>query len=309
MTTIEQAAKIIQNGGIVIFPTETVYGIGADATNQEACLAIYAAKGRPAINPLIVHVNSIEEAEKIAEFNNDARTITQFWPGPLTIVLPKKKDAQIASCVTSGLNTIAIRVSSHKILRKLIAKSQAPIAAPSANKSGKLSTTGYEHVYSNFADKIPIIKHQSLSKYGLESTIIDLSTNIPTILRLGFITPENIEHVLGKKVLIASKTSKIKSPGMLLKHYAPSTKLRMNATSLLKNEIGLGFGNMNLDSEGSLNLSVSGDLAEAAANLFNFLHQLDNTARKNNLCTIAVAPIPNDSIGLAINDRLYRASS
>ncbi|MDP5110674.1 MAG: L-threonylcarbamoyladenylate synthase [Rickettsiaceae bacterium] len=308
MTTTEEAATIIKNGGVVAFPTETVYGIGADATSQSACLSIYKAKERPGHNPLIVHVNSIEQVKVYAEFNNNAQKLSKFWPGPLTMVLKKVQNSGLADCVTAGLDTVAIRIPAYTIAKNLIKQSECPIAAPSANKSGRLSPTSYDHVYDDFRDSIAIIKDKRSSTYGLESTIIDLSTDTPTILRLGFITPEILEESLGEKVKIASKLSKVKAPGMLLKHYAPRTKLRLNASTLLEGEIGLNFAGSSLVSEASLNLSISGDLAEAAANLFNYLHQLDKYAVKHKIKSIAVAPIPNKSIGLAINDRLSRAA-
>ena len=183
-----------------------------------------------------------------------------------------------------------------------------PIAAPSANKSGGLSPTSYDHVYDDFADSIRIVLSKDRATYGLESTIIDLSSDIPTILRFGFITPEMIEGALGEKIAIASKLSKIKAPGMLLKHYAPKTKLRLNADSVRENEVGLNFAKSYLDSNGSLNLSSDGNLAEAASNLFDYLHKLDKYAIENGLDIIAVAPIPNRAIGLAINDRLSRVA-
>ena len=308
MTTIEEAAKIIKYGGIVAFPTETVYGLGADATNQLACLDIYKTKGRPNNNPLIIHVNSIEQVKIYAEFNDNAQILSELWPGPLTMVLRKKTDSNLADCVTAGLGTIAIRIPADNIAKDLIELSGCPIAAPSANKSGRLSPTSYSHVYNDFSDSIAIIGEQSLITYGLESTIIDLSSETPTILRLGFITPDMIENLLGKKVEIASKLSKIKAPGMLLKHYAPRTKLRLNADELLEDEIGLNFADSSLMSEGSLNLSVNGDLVEAASKLFSHLHKLDEYANKHSIKSIAVAPIPNESVGLAINDRLFRAA-
>lgn len=308
MTTTEEAATIIKNGGVVAFPTETVYGLGADATSQSACLSIYKAKGRPGHNPLIVHVNSIEQVKIYAEFNNNAQKLSKFWPGPLTMVLKKVQNSGLADCVTAGLDTVAIRIPTHTIAKNLIKQSERPIAAPSANKSGRLSPTSYDHVYDDFRDSIAIIKDKRSSIYGLESTIINLSTDAPTILRLGFITPEILEESLSKKVKIASKLSKIKAPGMLLKHYAPRTKLRLNGSTLLEGEIGLNFAGSSLISEASLNLSIGGDLAKAAANLFNYLHQLDKYAVKHKIKSIAVAPIPNKSIGLAINDRLSRAA-
>ena len=308
MVTVKEAAKIINNKGVVAFPTETVYGLGADATSQSACLGIYRAKGRPSHNPLIVHVNSIEQVQIYVEFNDNAQKLSKFWPGPLTMVLKKKAGSKLADCVTAGLDTVAIRIPAHQIARDLLEQSDCPIAAPSANKSGRLSPTSYDHVYNDFSDSIPIIDDQNSSTYGLESTIIDLSTETPTILRLGFITPDMIEDSLGLKVGIASKLSKVKAPGMLLKHYAPRTKLRLNADSLMENEIGLNFAGSSLVSEGSLNLSSKGDLAEAATNLFKYLHQLDKYAEEYGVKSIAVALIPDESIGLAINDRLSRAA-
>jgi len=308
MNDIKKAAQIIRSGGLVAFPTETVYGLGADARNESACLSIFRAKGRPSNNPLIVHVSSIESALLLAEFNDDALSLIKFWPGPLSMVLPRKADAQIANSVSAGLSTIAIRIPSDPIALQLIVASACPIAAPSANKSGSLSSTSYRHVKQNFADEIFILKANGKANYGLESTIIDLSTPIPTILRYGFITPDVIEAALGKKVSIASKLSKIKAPGMLHKHYSPSTNLRINAMELYDNEIGLNFANSKLQSRGALNLSVSGDLTEAAANLFAYLHELDEFALSHGIKTIAVASIPNKSIGLAINDRLNRAA-
>ncbi len=309
MSDINQAAKIIKNGSLVAFPTETVYGLGADATNQLACLEIFRAKGRPTNNPLIIHVASIEKAMSLAEFNDDAKLLAKFWPGPISFVLPKKKNLELADCVSAGLDTIAIRIPSHPIALELIKASSCPIAAPSANKSGYLSPTLPEHIRKNFTDKIFILEDQeNRLSYGLESTILDLSTSIPTILRYGFITPENIESVLGKKVAIASKLSAIKAPGMAYLHYSPKTKLRINATKLNDNEIGLNFANSKLGGKYSLNLSINGNLAEAASNLFAYLYKLDEFALSNNLHRIAVAPIPNESIGLAINDRLKRAA-
>lgn len=308
MNIIQQAADRIKSGNIVAFPTETVYGVGADATNQLACLKLYQAKGRPSHNPIIVHVNSIEQLQQYAEFNNNAQKVSKLWPGPLTMVLKKRKLSTLADCVTAGLNTVAIRIPSNNIARKLIEISECPIAAPSANKSGYLSATKYHHVYNNFTKSIIIIEDPHCSQYGIESTIIDLSTSVPSILRLGSITPDMIEKLLGKKIKISSKLSYVKSPGMLLKHYSTHTILRLNAHILQEKEIGLNFADSNLKSEHSLNLSIHGDLNEAASNLFNYLHHLDDYAQKNNIKCIAIAPIPHQFVGLAINDRLLRAS-
>ena len=305
---IAKAAKIINAGGLVSFPTETVYGLGANAFSQDACLKIYKAKERPSNNPLIVHVARIEQAEELAIFNEDAYLLKLLWPGPLTMVLPKKNNSKLAACVTAGLDTVAIRVPAHKVAKDLILQSGVPIAAPSANKSGYLSATSHEHVKNCFKDdEIFIIDSENTTLYGLESTIIDLSTAIPTILRFGFITKQVIEQIIGKEVAIATKSSAIKAPGMMHLHYAPATPVRINAKSLEEGEVGLNFGDSTLDSKGSLNLSPSGDLSEAAANLFAHLHILDSYAKKNSIKKIAVAKIPNESIGLAINDRLTRA--
>ena len=308
MNDLKKAASIIKNSDLVAFPTETVYGLGADACSQEACLKIFEAKGRPANNPLIVHVASVQEAKDIVHFNDDAENLASLWPGPLTLVLPKKDNAILAECVTAGLNTVAIRIPADPIALNLIRESGCPIAAPSANKSGTLSSTSYEHVKKNFGDEIFILASNGNATYGLESTIIDLTSPKPTILRFGFITPAVLEKVLGREVFIASKLSEIKAPGMLLKHYAPKTKLRLNADALQTSEVGLNFGNSQLNSVGSMNLSYNADIIEAAANLFDYLHILDEFCQKNNINSIAVADIPNIGIGLAINDRLSRAA-
>lgn len=308
MSKIEQSASIIKKGGLVAFPTETVYGLGADATNQEACLNIFKAKGRPSNNPLIVHVHSLEAAMELAEFNAEALLLSKFWPGPLSIVLPKKPNVKIAACVSAGLATIAIRVPADEVALQLLEKSGLPIAAPSANKSGMMSSTAESHVRENFADDIFVLSSERRCKVGLESTIVDLSTPTPTILRYGFITPEMIETTLGRPVEVATKSSEIKAPGMMHRHYCPRTPLRMNAESLQEGEVGLDFADSNLGGNFSLNLSKSGDLTEAASNLFDYLHQLDEYALKNNMRAIAVAHVPHESIGLAINDRLSRAA-
>lgn len=309
MNDIKQAVKIIKAGGLVAFPTETVYGLGADAFNQRACLNIFRTKGRPSNNPLIVHISSLDQARQIADFNDDALKLAEFWPGPLSLVLSKKENSQLAASISAGLETIAIRIPSNHIALKLIETSGHPIAAPSANKSGRLSPTTYRHVKNNFGDEIFILHSKQGSSYGLESTIVDVTTTVPTILRYGFITPEAIEIALGKKTAIASRLSKIKAPGMLYHHYAPRVKLRINAIALKEGEVGLNFADSKLNTFGSLNLSSSGNLSEAAANLFDYLHQLDEFALNNEIKTIAVAAIPsNKSLGLAINDRLTRAA-
>ena len=309
LAIIAEAVKLIQAGELVAFPTETVYGLGANAFNEEACLKIYQAKGRPSNNPLIVHVASLEQAEELAIFNKEAYLLSKLWPGPLTMVLPRRNNSRLAECVTAGLSTVAIRVPAHRVARDLIIQSGVPIAAPSANKSGYLSPTSHRHVKAGFkSESVFVIDSETTTKYGLESTIIDLSTSVPTILRFGFITPQIIEQIIDRQVEIATQSSAIKAPGMMYTHYAPKTPIRINAISLEEGEIGLNFGGSKLNSKGSLNLSPTGDLAIAAANLFSYLHTLDDYARVNSLQRIAIAPIPNESIGLAINDRLIRAT-
>lgn len=310
---IKQAVQFITSGQVVIFPTETVYGIGADATNQEACLKIFQFKNRPAINPLIVHVASIEQAKEIGEFNYIAEEIAEkFWSGPVSIVVPLRENANIAPAVTAELKTIAIRMPSHTLALEIIKQSGKPIAAPSANPSNYISPTRLEHVTKHFKDNKEIFiltVEDYQSKYGLESTIVDTTTNIPTILREGFITAEVLEAELGTKIHKASQNINIKAPGMLEKHYSPTVPIRLNATNLHAKEIGLNFSDSKFRGEYALNLSNKGDLIEAAANLYAYLRLLDDYAAAHNIKHIAVAPIPSINIGVAINDRLKRAAN
>ncbi|BDU59946.1 threonylcarbamoyl-AMP synthase [Candidatus Rickettsia kotlanii] len=309
---INKAVQFIKSGKVVVFPTETVYGIGADATNNEACLKIFQFKERPAVNPLIVHVSSIEQAKEIGEFDDLATKIAEnFWSGPLSMVVPLKKNANIAPSVTAGLNTIALRIPSYPVALELIRQSGIPIAAPSANPSNYISPTNAEHVTKHFKDnqEIFILAPEIYqSKYGLESMIIDTTTVIPTILREGVITAEILGERLGIEVLKASETSTIKAPGMLVKHYSPKVPVRLNAINLEDKEIGLNFGNSNLTGRFSLNLSVKGDFIEAAANLYAYLRILDDYAASHDVRGIAVSPIPQVNVGAAINDRLKRAA-
>lgn len=309
---INKAVTFIKSGKVVVFPTETVYGIGADATNNEACLKIFQFKNRPAINPLIVHVSSIEQAKEIGEFNELSEKIAEkFWSGPLSIVVPLKENANIAPSVTAGLKTVAIRMPSHPLALELIKQSNVPIAAPSANPSNYISPTNAEHVIKHFSGNVEIFilaPEIYQSEYGLESTIIDTTTATPTILREGFITAEILRKTLGIKILKTSESSHIKAPGMLAKHYSPKVSIRLNAINLNDNEIGLNFGDSNLAGIYSLNLSIKSDLIEAAANLYAYLRTLDDYAAAHNITCIAVAPIPEVNIGVAINDRLKRAA-
>jgi len=296
---VQRAAHLIKRGDLVAFPTETVYGIGADARNDAACQKIYQLKGRSGNNPLIVHVTSLQTAVSIAAFSNAAMLLaSKFWPGPLTLVLPLQPGANIASSVTAGLNTIAIRMPSYSIAHELITLANTPIAAPSANPSGYVSATAEEHVKMHFPDLF--VLPSDSKPHGLESTIVDLTSEDPVILRYGFITPEILSQVLGQDVVYHTNAD-IKAPGMLSKHYSPKAYIRLNATTLHAGEKGIGFGRIVL---GPLNLSKSGDLVEAATNLYSMLITLDNMKDTH---LIAIAPIPQSGIGLAINDRLTRA--
>lgn len=309
---LKQAVNFIKSGNVVAFPTETVYGLGASASNEQACQKIFQIKGRPSTNPLIVHVSSMSEAESIGEFNEDAKKLAStFWPGPLSIVVPLKPGANVASSVLAGLNTVALRIPSHNIALELIRESGLPIAAPSANPSGYISATSFQHVQEHFANEkdVFILQDVNNSKYGIESTIIDsASNNGITLLRSGFITKEALEMVVEKEINTIPNLMRIKAPGMMEKHYAPTTKIRLNASSLETNEVGLNFADSKLLGDFSLNLSASGDLIEAAANLYSLLRTLDNYAQLNNIARIAVAPISQIGIGVAINDKLTRAS-
>ena len=320
---IKEAANLINAGKLVAFPTETVYGLGADATNGEAVARIFEAKGRPNFNPLIVHVADTREAYKYAELGETAQILmNKYWPGPLTLIVPKKEGSPISELCTAGLDTIALRFPVHPVARDLLIKSGKPIAAPSANTSGKLSPTSPRHVAACLGDKVDMILAGGAAQAGLESTVIDISSGTPVILRPGVITAEEISHTLALDVGYVNKTHDGKgkgpqSPGLLLKHYAPDIPIRLNAVDVKDGEALLGFGSlkfMGLQNggfakdlpEGKLkNLSEEGDLYEAASNLFSYLRELDkpeNTA-------IAVMNIPDKGVGIAINDRLRRAEA
>lgn len=311
-SSLQQAAEFIKSGNLVAFPTETVYGLGADAGNEEACQKIFKIKGRPSNNPLIVHVLNLEHAKTIGEFNEDAERLANiFWPGPLSIVMPTAHSTNIAKSVLAGLATIALRSPSHYIARELIKNSSTAIAAPSANPSGYISATTLQHVKHHFANEPEVFilaNDVEQACYGLESTIIDTTSSNLTILREGFITKEALEEAMGKQVETTADIKQIKAPGMLLKHYAPQVRVRINAESLREDEVGLNFAASQLNSNFSVNLSKEGDLIEAAATLYLNLRLLDAYALQNKISTIAVAKIPASGIGAAINDRLKRAA-
>lgn len=297
---LTRAGELLRDGGLVAFPTETVYGLGADATNDSAVARIFAAKGRPAFNPLIVHVPDIEAAREIAAFNDTAdRLAATFWPGALTLVLPLKPNTNIAPLVSAGLPTIALRIPDHPLAHALLRKTGKPIAAPSANPSGKISPTTAAHVAAGLTGQIDAILDGGPCPVGLESTILAITPQ-PTLLRPGGLPAEAIESCLGHRLRRDTNPEKPNAPGQLASHYAPTAALRLNAQSAEPNELLLGFGPI----KATLNLSPSGDLTEAAANLFHHLHALDEMHKP-----IAVSPIPDHGLGRAINDRLRRAAA
>jgi L-threonylcarbamoyladenylate synthase len=298
---ITAAADLLRGGQIVAVPTETVYGLAADASNAGAVAKIYAAKGRPDFNPLIVHVPDKVAAEQLAVFGELAeRLATAFWPGPMTLVLPLREDALVTKAVTAGLPTIAIRCPAHPVMQAVLAKTGLNLAAPSANKSGGISPTRAEHVLASLGNAVPLILDAGLCAAGLESTIVAVRENGWQILRPGPVTAEMIAALAGVPA-IATSESKIEAPGQLASHYAPSKSLRLNAVSAQPGEWLIGFGAV----VGDDNLSATGDLAQAAAHLFAALHAAD----ASECDAIAVAPIPATGVGEAINDRLKRAAA
>jgi len=301
---IEKAATALRAGELVAFPTETVYGLGADATNARAVAKIYEAKDRPSFNPLIVHFPDVEHVSQMAHMSPVANQLAaHFWPGAISFVLSRKPECPISKLVSAGLPTFAARVPAQAGAQNLFRVAGIPIAAPSANRSGRVSPTLASHVADDLRDKVDLILDDGPCTVGLESTVIDLSGKIPTILRPGGVTQEDIEDVLKCQVIVASSnTESPKSPGMLLSHYAPSLPVRMNAERANAGEAYLGFRDT---PHAEMNLSISGNLMEAAANLFACLHDLDDPRWTG----IAVAPIPERSLGRAINDRLRRASA
>ena len=298
---IEQAVQILADGGLVAMPTETVYGLGADALCDQAVAKIYEAKGRPSFNPLISHMASSDMASDYVEWSDVAKKLSNaFWPGPMTLVLPAKQDCAISQLARAGLPSVAIRVPAHPVARALLSKLARPVAAPSANPSGRISPTTLDHVLSGLDGRIDAVIDGGSCEMGVESTIISL-LNDPVILRPGNITIEQIHAVLGTGIKTLTDADVITAPGQLTSHYAPNASVRLNATKFRADEKSLGFS----DIDGDLNLSPSADLREATANLFSMLHELD--ARQGT--KIAIAPIPNHGLGIAINDRLTRAAA
>jgi len=310
---VAAAARVLAEGGLVAFPTETVYGLGADAANPAAVAGIYRAKGRPAFNPLIAHVGDLTAARRIARFDAAAAALAEaFWPGPLTLVLPKTDHCAVADLATAGLDTVAIRIPAHPVAREILRAFGGPVVAPSANISGHVSPTTAAHVQSDLAGRIDLIVDGGPVAVGVESTIIGCFDE-PMLLRPGGLPRAEIERVLGRALRqtpteVESGSAQPLAPGMLASHYAPRARVRLDAQRLEPGEALLGFGLgaiSGIDAASMvMNLSERGDLDEAAANLFGYLRALDSKGVR----TIAVMPIPNEGLGEAINDRLRRAA-
>ncbi len=310
---VGDAVHRLQAGGLVAFPTETVYGLGADATDGRAVARVYEAKGRPSFNPLIAHVVDLAAARALARFDADATRLAEaFWPGPLTLVLPKAAGCPVAELATAGLDSIAVRVPHHPVAQKILAAFGRPIVAPSANRSGHVSPTTAAHVLADLRGRIDLIVDGGATPVGVESTVV-ACLDAPVLLRPGGLPRAAIEGALGRPladppIAMAADDAPL-APGMLTSHYAPRTPLRLNADRVASGEALLAFGPALAEGAGSaattLNLSQRGNLIEAAANLFSHLRALDGAGAK----TIAVMPIPHDGLGEAINDRLTRAAA
>ena len=304
--TIARAAALLRAGRLVAFPTETVYGLGGDATNERAVAEIFAAKGRPPFNPLIVHVPGLAEAEALAVFDDRARcAAAAFWPSPLTLVLRRRGNSGLSLLASAGLDTVAIRAPDHAVAQALLSAAGRPIAAPSANRSGRVSPTEAAHVVEELGDRVALVLDGGRTPVGLESTVLDLSGEAPALLRPGGVALEELTELLGPIAAPAAWTVP-KSPGMQASHYAPSLPLRLEAVAACPGEALLAFGpDAPPGFAEVLWLSRSGDLAEAAANLFAMLRQFDRPP----FAGIAVMPIPERGLGRAINDRLRRGAA
>jgi L-threonylcarbamoyladenylate synthase len=298
------AAQALREGKLVAFPTETVYGLGADATNDAAVARVYAAKGRPSFNPLIVHVPDADCAFALGSFSPEARALAQaFWPGPLSIVVPRAPSCPVSLLASSGLDSIAIRVPAHPVALELLKAVGRPVVAPSANPSGRISPTTAEHVRRHLKDKLAVVLDGGRCKVGVESSVVSFMDGAPKLLRQGGVPRPQIEKVLGHAIAVESHSARPHAPGQLLSHYAPHAELRLNADAPRAGEAYLGFGP--LHAHGPWTLSATGDLVEAAASLFRLLHEIDATG----VTRIAVAPVPHHGLGEAINDRLLRAAA
>jgi L-threonylcarbamoyladenylate synthase len=298
-TGIARAAEILRSGGLVALPTETVYGLAARADSETAVTAIYRAKGRPEFNPLIVHVAGVEQAERLVLFDDRARLLAEhFWPGPLTLVLPLQEGTPVAPAVTAGLATLAIRMPAHPLLQAVLAGTGGALAAPSANRSGGVSPTSAEHVLASFGEEAPPVLDGGPCERGLESTIVALRENGWQLLRAGPIPESAVAALLGDAMPV--QNGRIEAPGQLARHYSPGKPVRLGAESAQPDEFLIGYYAVT----GDCSLSASGDLSEAAARLYACLHEAARSDRPR----IAVAPIPDEGIGTAINDRLRRAA-
>jgi L-threonylcarbamoyladenylate synthase len=312
---IAQAAQLLAAGELVAFGTETVYGLGADATNAQAVAAIFAAKGRPHFNPLICHYASAEAAFADVEANDAARKLgAEFWPGPLTLVLPRRTTCRVALLAGAGLETLAVRVPAHPVAAKLLREIDRPVAAPSANRSGQISPTTAAHVLAGLQGRIAAVVDSGPCRVGVESTVLDLSTGTPVLLRPGGVALEALEAVIGPvqrgvPVEQATASRTLRSPGLLVSHYAPALPVRLRAEILASDEALLAFGVPLQGAKLVFQLSETGNIAEAAARLFEGLHWLDAQAPGLGLRRIAAMAVPETGLGLAINDRLGRAAA
>jgi len=305
--SLQEAAIALRAGGLVAFPTETVYGLGADATNDEAVARIFSAKGRPHFNPLICHFPDLEAVGSYVRLDERAVALAEaFWPGALTLVLPRSDSCRVSLLCSAGLSSLAVRVPAPQAARDLLAALAKPVAAPSANRSGRVSPTSADHVEEELGGRIDLILDGGPCPVGVESTVVSLVAEGPILLRPGGVASEALTEVLGEELLGPEAASAIASPGMLSSHYAPDSRLRLNATSVKPGEALLAFGpNPPEGAATQVNLSLSSDLQEAAARLFAALRYLDTSGAS----TIAVMPIPEQGLGRAINDRLRRAAA
>jgi L-threonylcarbamoyladenylate synthase len=303
-STISKAAALLRDGRLVAFPTETVYGLGADATNEAAVAKIFAAKQRPQFNPLISHIPDIESAFRLGIFAGEAEKLAAaVWPGPLTIVVERRKDCPISLLCSAGLPSVALRVPAHPVALELLRAVGRPVAAPSANQSGRISPTTADHVVNSLGNAVDMVVDDGPSSVGVESTVVRFMDDGPYMLRSGGIARETLENILGRRVMTPTRyDTDLHSPGQLESHYAPEAPMRLNAAAPEWKEAYLGFGNYDY---GPWSLSKSGNLQEAAANLFKMLHAIDDSSPER----IAVAPIPLSGLGEAINDRLIRAAA
>ncbi len=316
LTDLTEAAALLRAGELVAFPTETVYGLGADARNGKAVAAVFEAKGRPHFNPLICHFPSAEAA--FAEVVADPRAVAlaeRFWPGPLTLVLPRRPGCAVDLLAGAGLETLAVRVPAHPLALELLRAVGRPVAAPSANRSGQVSPTTPAHVLESLSGRIAAVLEGGACEVGVESTVLDLAAGGAAMLRPGGVTVEAIEEVIGRvgcpiPLSAAARSQSLRSPGMMLSHYAPNLPVRLNASTVTREEALLAFGPAPLPGAGAMwNLSPGGEMAEAAARLFSGLRWLDAEGRRLGLARIAVMAVPTEGLGAAINDRLERAAA